>query len=120
MALVDDIAAIDANPDLTDDQKRSQKYKVKGDALVIAINKVVGQTITRGIYTVLISEPVYYDEGMKALAVPRLEITKDGVPVSLSLPIYFRNPPILARFGGGQVREDLDEVAMQIITDLAG
>jgi hypothetical protein len=99
VSLVDDIQAVRAREDLTRDEKRAMIYDLKGEAIVAQFLPHVGNTLTRGIYTMRLDRlPVFHPNRTLEFWIT---VTKDGVEQPLDLPIYLVNPPILVPDGLG-------------------
>lgn len=120
MAIVDDLAAVEARADLTPDQKRLERYRIKSVALRDNLAAVVGQTFNLAEFTVRITQLPQYDAERNWLMV-WCEIQVHGSPIALDLPLCFVNPPVLAPTGPqGAMREDLRGAALRMLRDVVG
>jgi hypothetical protein len=120
MALSDDIAAVRSRTDLTDDQKRTEVYRLKGTALRDNLAGVVGTPLTLAEFVVTLTRLPQYDAARGLLKV-WCTIARNGVPVTLNLPLCFVNPPIKAPTGPqGSMREDLRGAALRMLRDVVG
>lgn len=117
MTLRSDIIAVRNNDLLSDDEKRAAIYALKAAAIESIFAPRVGQTITRGNFTLTLLKPV------KVLANRTLEfwvrVTRNGLEVPLSLPILITNPPIMVPDATpGTFREDVLQAIRDVIMDV--
>lgn len=116
MTLRTDIQAIRDDPALTDAEKRQACYDLKGQAIVDLFAPRVGQTLTRGVYTLtLLKLPRYLPNRTLEFYV---KVTKNGLEVPLDLPILIVNPPILVPDGAGGFVQDVLQAVRDVIMDL--
>lgn len=113
MTVSDDITAALARNDLNDDQKKVEVQRIKGVAWRDNLAAVVGNQFRLGIYTVTLTALPQFQNNFVYIW---CNVTKNGLPVPLDLPVMIRNPPILSATG----REDIRNVAIEILTSLAG
>jgi hypothetical protein len=112
----EDLLAIWSDNTLTRQYKRSIMRRMKMWAFLNRLNTFIGPTFVRGRYTIKFTQPVEYRVGAR-LAL-WIEVTKDGAPVPLNLPIYVVNPPVRVPDGQGGFEEDLIEVIQSVIIGL--
>lgn len=118
MALVDDLLAIAARVDLTEEQKRAERYRIKSVAIRDNLAAVVNTDQTIGNVVIRLTRAPEWDAERKWLTVWGTA-TVGGVPKRLSLPLVFVNPPVMAPTGaGGSMREDVRGAALRMIRDV--
>jgi hypothetical protein len=114
MALVDDIAAIDADPALSPDQKRRQKYALKSSSLYQAALPYVGQQYAwKGVTYRLIALSTQYQPLGGTLIEDCLYVAYTRSDAEGLQERVFINPPVLT----GDKREALLEVVQSVIAD---
>lgn len=116
MTLRDDIQAVRDNDALTVAEKRAAIYQLKADAIEELFAPRVGQTITRGIYTVTLLKPVVVHPNKTVEF--WIAATKNGIPVPLDLPILLVNPPIMVPDGAGGFTLNLLQAIRDVLMDL--
>lgn len=118
MAVSDELAAINADARLSDDERRVARHELKCARLATALQAAVGQTITRGRLTITLhSAGVVTNPNGKVLKV-RITVLRDGSPLINSEEFAFINPPILAADGTenlARAARDLLEAAVQSV-----
>lgn len=119
MAVADDIAAARSRAVPAADM-RGEVYRIKATALRDNLVALVGQTATfDGVDITLTRTPQY--DGARGWLMVWCEVTRDGEPVPLDLPLCFVNPPIMAPTGpNGEMREDLRGAALAMIRGVVG
>jgi hypothetical protein len=114
MALVDDIAAIDADPALSPDQKRREKYRLKSSSLYQAALPYVGQQYTfRGVTYRLIALSTSHQPLGGTLIEDCLYVAYTRSDVPGLQERVFVNPPVLT----ADKREALLEVVQTMLDD---
>lgn len=116
MTLRTDIQAVRDNGALTDAERRSAIYELKASAIEALFAPRVGQTISRGIYTVTLLKPVVVHPNRTVEF--WIAATKNGLPVALDLPILIVNPPIMVPDGVGGFTENLLQAIRDVLMDL--
>ena len=116
MSLVDEIAAIRSREDLSDPEKLGAIYDLKGQAIVDALVTRVGTVITRGVFTLTLTEPPVFANRTLRLV---FDLARNGVPVPISMPLYIVNPPVLVPDGLGGYTLNLVQAIRDVIMDLA-
>lgn len=116
MTLRTDIQAVRDNDALTPEEKRAAVYQLKADAIEELFAPRVGQTITRGIYTVTLLRPVVVHPNRTVEF--WIAATKNGAPVPLDLPILIVNPPIMVPDGAGGFVQDLLQAIRDVLIGL--
>jgi hypothetical protein len=117
VALVDDILAVDARLDLTPEQKRIERYRIKGTAHRNTLAAIVGTDQTIDNVVIRLTGIPQYDTERHWLMV-WCTATVNGVPKPIPVPILFVNPPIMAPTGpAGSMREDVRGAALRMIRE---
>jgi hypothetical protein len=112
MALVDDIAAIDADPALSLEQKRREKYRLKSSSLYQAALPYVGQQYAwKGVTYRLIALSTQYQPLGGALIEDCLYVAYTRSDVPGLQERVFVNPPVLT----SDRREALLEVVQTLL-----
>jgi hypothetical protein len=111
MALLDDLAAIENDGGLTPEQKRAARYALKSGAYVDALAPLIGQTFTKGVYTLRINK-VWPHDGWLIID---LSAWLGGVPQAVNNPIMVREPPI-----GDGTTATLRALAQDILASVFG
>jgi hypothetical protein len=121
MALVDDIAAINARVDIDQPEKRRLIRELKANAHKLNFDQLPGRTFTVGggasRITVTFNWLWVSPEGDLYLDLTITTGTNPQVPLVFENPLIIRNCPILVPDGSGGFREDIIAAGRQMLID---
>jgi hypothetical protein len=111
MPIVDAIAAVHARQDLHEDDRRRQVYALKVDALLDAVQALLGRTITHAGFSFCINDARATEQ--PALFLDVTFTRPPALPVTHQITIV--NPPVLPRVRSGDERKDLIQALHEML-----